>query len=349
MRNAPTGSRAERDVLTRIVRKTAAVFLLLFAAALASAASGRSDRAPFPAAAAELKGTISLSGAWALYPMAVRWAEEFRKAHPGVRIDIQAGGAGKGITDALSNMVDIGMVSRDIHPQETARGAFALAVTKDAVVPTVSGRNPFLKDLLRRGMKKSEFEAIFLTGRAKTWNDVLANGSKADVHVFTRSDACGAAETWAAFFGKKQEDLLGIAVYSDPGLADAVIRDPLAVGYNNINFAYDASTLKPVKGLVVIPVDWNGNGRLDAEEDFFGSRDEIIAAIEKGAYPSPPARELYFVTKGRPSRPVVRRFLEWVLSEGQKFVRQAGYIPLAADRIEGQLALIGDRASERDS
>jgi len=33
-----------------------------------------------PAIAQEgLKGTISLSGAWALYPLAVRWAEEFRK------------------------------------------------------------------------------------------------------------------------------------------------------------------------------------------------------------------------------------------------------------------------------
>ena len=41
----------------------------------------------------ELKGTITLSGAWALYPMAVKWAEEFQKLHPKVRIDIGAGGA----------------------------------------------------------------------------------------------------------------------------------------------------------------------------------------------------------------------------------------------------------------
>ena len=42
----------------------------------------------------ELKGEIQLSGAFALYPMAVKWAEEFRKIHPKVRIDISAGGAG---------------------------------------------------------------------------------------------------------------------------------------------------------------------------------------------------------------------------------------------------------------
>ncbi|HEX9902240.1 MAG TPA: hypothetical protein VGB72_05205, partial [Acidobacteriota bacterium] len=55
---------------------------------------------PAPAFGQELKGTVSLSGAWALYPMAVKWAEEFRKLHPGVQVDVQAGGAGKGITDA---------------------------------------------------------------------------------------------------------------------------------------------------------------------------------------------------------------------------------------------------------
>ncbi len=288
----------------------------------------------------ELRGTISLSGAWALYPMAVRWSEEFRRLHPGVRFDVQAGGAGKGMADALSGMVDIGMVSRDIHPEETARGAFPLAVTKDGVVPTASAKNPYLKDLRKQGVKKSAFEGLFVSGAAKTWNDVLRNGSSKEVHVFTRSDACGAAETWAAFLGKKQEDLLGVAVYGDPGLADAVIRDPWAVGYNNINFAYDAKTLKPVQGLVVVPVDFNGNGLLDPDEDFYGSRDEITAAIARGAYPSPPARALYFVTKGKPSRPLVREFLLWVLQEGQQFVPEAGYIPLGKDKLDRQRSLL---------
>jgi len=64
----------------------------------------------------ELKGQISLSGAFALYPLAVKWAEEFRKLHPKVKIDISGGGAGKGITDALAKVVDLGMVSRELKP-----------------------------------------------------------------------------------------------------------------------------------------------------------------------------------------------------------------------------------------
>ncbi len=43
-----------------------------------------------------LKGTITVSGAWALYPMMVRWGEEFTKLHPGVTFDISAGARAKG-------------------------------------------------------------------------------------------------------------------------------------------------------------------------------------------------------------------------------------------------------------
>src|SRR3954466_3461557 len=88
--------------------------------------------------AGDIEGTISLSGAFALYPIAVKWGEEFKKLHPNVRFDISAGGAGKGISDAISGLVDLGAVSRDIYPEEIKKGAFPIAVTKDAVVATVN-------------------------------------------------------------------------------------------------------------------------------------------------------------------------------------------------------------------
>ena len=95
-----------------------------------------------------------MSGAWALYPMVVKWAEEFQKIHPKVRIDIAAGGAGKGIADALAGVVDIGMVSRDIHPAEIQKGAWWVSVVKDAVVPTISENNPATKRYPDEGSQK---------------------------------------------------------------------------------------------------------------------------------------------------------------------------------------------------
>lgn len=288
----------------------------------------------------KLEGTISLSGAFALYPLAVKWADEFRKIHPGVRIDISAGGAGKGMTDVLSKMIDIGMVSREINSEEFKKGAFTIAVAKDAVVPTVSALNPVLSNILAKGLKKEAANNIFITGKYKTWGQALGIKSSAPLHVYTRSDACGAGETWAKYFGKKQDDLLGVGVYGDPGVALAIKKDIVGIGYNNIAYAYDAKTRKPNPGIKVLPIDLNNNGKLDPEENFYNTLDEMVNAIAAGKYPSPPARDLYFVTKGKPSSKVVTEFIRWILTDGQKFVLESGYINLSKDKLEKESAKI---------
>lgn len=285
----------------------------------------------------DLKGRITISGAFALYPMAVKWAEEFRKIHPGVKIDISAGGAGKGMTDVISKVVDIGMVSRDIYPEETKKGAFAFSVTKDAVIPTISAKNPKLQEILSKGLKKDIAMQLWITGSIKTVQQAFGIKSTIPVRVYTRSDACGAAESWAKYFGKKQEDLLGVGVFGDPGLAQAVGKDPLGVGFNNICYVYDLKTKLPYPGIKVLPLDLNDNGKVDPEENFYGTMDRIIGAITSGKYPSPPARELYFVTSGKPTSKVLVEFLRWILTDGQKFVINSGFIKLPDEKLKGEL------------
>jgi phosphate transport system substrate-binding protein len=307
-----------------VVRRPAAI-VLLGALAIAVVAG-------FPAAAARrgLRGAVRVSGAWALYPVMVRWATEFQKLNPRVRIDVSAGGAGKGAADALGGLVDIGMVSRDIHPDELRKGAWYVPVVKDAVLPTANAENPARKELLARGMTRDQFRALWVEGKPMTWGEVVGEPQlKAPVRVYTRSDACGAAETWAKYLGATQEDLRDVAVYGDPGLADAVKRDKGGAGYNNLNYAYDAKSGRPVGGLMLIPIDINGNGKVDAAERFYGTRQEAARAIAGGRYPSPPARDLNLLTKGKPTG-AAAAFIRWILTDGQKFVEAEGYIRLPA-------------------
>ncbi len=290
----------------------------------------------------DIKGHITISGAWALYPMAVKWAEEFEKAYPNIKIDISAGGAGKGITDALSNSVDLGMVSRDINPKEIEKGIWSISVAKDAVVATINVNNPVIKDILSKGITKQMFQKIFISGEVKTWGQLVNSSNTDPINVYTRSDACGAAETWAKYLKAKQEDLVGIGVYGDPGVAEAVKKDKLAIGYNNINFAYDAKSKSPVTGIMVVPIDQNDNGSIDFNEHFYLDLSAMTSAISKGKYPSPPARELYFVSNGKPSKKEVRAFLIWVITEGQKFVSETGFIKVSQQRINEGLQKVGN-------
>ena len=281
--------------------------------------------------------TISLSGAFALYPLAVKWTEEYQKIHPEIRFNVSGGGAGKGMADALAGTVDLGMFSREISQEEINQGVWWVGLTIDAVVPTINVQNPFLNDIKQKGLSKEDFKSIFIDGNVKSWGQLLQKDQDEKIVIYTRSDACGAAETWAKYLGGKQEDLLGIGIYGDPGLADAVAQDKLGVGFNNTIFAYDIITGKKRPGMEIIPIDINGNGKIDPEEDFYETFDGVLKAIADGVYPSPPARELYFVSKGKPQKQATLDFIQWVLTDGQKFVKEAGYVPIDQEKINNYL------------
>ncbi len=312
---------------------------ILAAACGGSPAGGASTAAP---AAADAPITISVSGAFALFPMMQVWAEAYSKIHPNVTFDVQGGGAGKGMTDMLTGAADIAMLSREVRPEETQQGAFLIPAAIDAVVPTVNANNPALATLLTRGITPQTAAKIWVSGEITTWGQLVGSDDSSTINVYTRSDASGAAEVWVKYLGgKAQEELTGTAVNGDPGVAEAVRQDVLGIGYNNIAFAYDLSTGEPVEGLRVIPIDLNGDGQVGADENFYDSRAAVNAAVAEKRYPYPPARLLYLVTKGQPT-PAITAFYRWMLSEGQKLVNDAGFVGLSEANIQEGLSALGE-------
>ena len=281
--------------------------------------------------------TVSLSGAFALYPMVVKWTDEYKKENPDIRFNISAGGAGKGMADALSGTVDLGMFSRAVSQAEMDQGVWWLAVTKDAVIPTINVKNPILETLKKRGITRDEFRKIYITNEITNWNQLPGIEQDVPISVFTRSDACGAAETWATYLNAKQEDIKGIGIFGDPGLAEVVVKDVNGVGFNNTIYLYDLKTGNKNAGIEVIPIDVNENGVLDEEEMFYDKFDVVLKAIADGKFPSPPARDLYLVSKGKPQKQATLDFLKWVVTEGQKFVSEAGYVPFSEEKLNNEL------------
>lgn len=324
------------------IKITGALLLLLL---LAACGNGQAAEGPAANALEQPAGDpvrISVSGAFAMFPIVTVWAEEYSKLHPNVTFDVQAGGAGKGMTDMLTGAADIAMLSRDARQEELDQGSFLVPVTIDAVVGTINANNPYLAEVQAQGITPEEAKAIWITGEITTWGQLLGTDATEKINVYTRSDSAGAAEMWALFsLGEAQEDLVGTAVNADPGVAEAVRQDPLGLGYNNIGFAYALATGVPLDGLQIIPLDLNGNGQIDPDEDFYAQRDDLTAAIANQVYPFPPARVLYLVTKGEPN-PAIADFYRWILTEGQSFVPQAGYVPLTEERIQEAQAQLAD-------
>lgn len=322
------------------MRKQTLTWLSLFlilAVSLSACGTAAPDESAFlesdaSASSDELNGTISISGAFALYPMMTVWAEEFTKIHPNVQFDVQGGGAGKGMTDTIAGAVDIGMISRAIKEEETAQGIFWVSVTKDAVFPIINSENPVAAQLMEKGITQEVFNKIYITGEITTWGEVIGDPSNTDkINVFTRSDASGAAEQWAKYAGgEAQEDLLGIGVNGEPSMLDTVLKDPLAIGYGNLNSIFDLSGGNLVPGVVIPPIDINENGAADVEE-IYTVKDDAFSAVANGTYPSPPSRFENLATLGKPEG-LELAFIEWILTDGQQYLEAAGFVPLTPEQ-----------------
>jgi phosphate transport system substrate-binding protein len=292
--------------------------------------------------------TIEVSGANALQPMMEIWAEEYEKIHPDIKVNVNGGGAGLGMTQALAGSVDIGMVSRDIRDSEISQGAFWVSVAKDTVVATMNANNPVKDILYSKGVNRSQLEDIFTQTYAertiKTWGQLVGNESASNqrIWVYTRQDSCGAAEMWAKFLGSVyvQGNLTNAAddasSIEDGTLRVAISGNTYAIGYNNLNTCYNLVTKRPYDGILPVPIDLNENGILDENESFYNTSTELVDAISNDTYPSPPTRNLHLVTKDSFSG-IVKEFVEWILTDGQQYVSSSGYVELSDVALAQQL------------
>lgn len=284
--------------------------------------------------------TIRVAGAFALFPMMLIWAEAYHQINPNVHFDVQGGGTGKGMTDVLTGMTDLAMLSREPRPEELAQGAYVMPAALDAVVATMNASHPNLANVLATGLQRDRATALWLHEEVRTWGDLLGNADQSRITVYTRSDSSGAAEVWAHYLGATgQEDLLGIAVHGDPGLAEAVRQDQFGLGFNNLAFAYNLATDQQINGLRILPLDLNNDGRISPDEDFYADRQIFIQAVRDGRYPTPPTRLLYLVTKG-PPKPELVAFYRWMLTDGQALVSAAGFVGLSPALVDKGLALL---------
>ncbi len=284
--------------------------------------------------------TIRISGAWALYPMMVVWADEYQQTHD-VSIEISGGGAGKGVSDVLNGMTDIGMVSRPLRSEELAQGVFYVAVTKDAVVATINKDNPALSTIQQQGLSRDDLESIFLK-EITHWGDVIGQDLSDDkIVVLGRSDASGAAQVWASYLGNyTQSDLQSHADANydgDMNLASGAKQQKNAIGFNNLNYAYDIETGGFAEGIRPVPLDLNGNDILDFGEDFYINRQYLADNVSIGIYPSPPSREEYLASKG-PFQGAVKDFVLWILTDGQALILENGYVQLSSDILQQERA-----------
>lgn len=238
---------------------------------------------------------VTISGSTSVGPLAEKLAAKYEETE-NVKIEINQIGSSAGITNAINDVSQIGMSSRDLKQEEIDSGIEELVIAYDGIVVVAHPSNP-VKNLTMEQVKQ-----IF-TGEITNWKDV--GGKDMEIVVVSREDGSGSRDAFQEIVDYESGQLIRNAIVAsgNGNIKTTVAMNKHAVGF--ISFEYVDET--------VSAMDIN---EVRAEAD----------NVLSGSYEL--SRPFLFVHKEDVPE-AATKFMDFILSaEGQKIVEAAGAIPL---------------------
>ncbi len=275
-----------------------------------------------------ISGSFTISGAYALYPLVSKLATEFMAINPDVKIVVSETGTGQGISDLIDNKVKMAMISRPLNDEERESGVWVVPVAKDGIAPIVNQKNPYIKNIIRHGLSPDKLQKVFTGDKPMLWGELLDTIGKDKVIVYSRADESGAADVFAGFLFRKASDLKGIKVTGDNEMIKSISENPYAIGFCNFSFAFNLPSGEPMEGIQIIPFDLDYDHEIDRKEIPFKNLEIAHRSVWLGIYPENLCRELTIGTIGKPTDPAEIEFIKYILTDGQKKVKEVGLCEL---------------------
>lgn len=272
---------------------------------------------------------VVITGVRFAYPLVQKWIDEYNKENPDVQIIIES----RGTSDPAKFDILIEAYDKDVEPLKTREYVY---VARYAVLPVANANSEFAKEYAAKGLNKDLINQLY-------FYDIFADKEKqreikSAYTIYTRLQKAGAPVTFAKYFGHEHKEIVGKAIAgSDEHLLKAVLRDSTAVSYLPLTLAYDHSSQKPVNGLSILPVDLNGNGKVNDEEKFYSDLNTVIQQLEgrqNKEINNIPIEYIHLSVDRANGSPEAISFLRWVLHNGQDSLHEFGYLKPEANRFE---------------
>ena len=259
-------------------------------------------------------GIVKLRGTRLTYPLVNKWIDEFKKEYPNINVSISP--------SSPADSIDFSIASYPIAPSELKENQ-ALAIVTNYVQLLIVNRNRSgISELQTKGITEKDLGNLFFQQTPV----FLASASTTST-LYVRDRPVCAVKAFAEHYGVDPKTIKGTGIKGDDqDLAESVKSDVNGIAFNNLGFIYDTKTRKVKNGLAIVPLDLNSNGMVDADEQLYGSLDQLIGYIEKSkstAFINSPVNFLYSKDSKNQSAAL---FLSWVLTKGQKFNHDLGFI-----------------------
>jgi phosphate transport system substrate-binding protein len=262
---------------------------------------------------------IRIDGSSTVYPPTEAVAEEFQKAaRGGTRVVVGISGTGGGFKKFCRGETDISDASRPILKEEAdlcrKNGIryYELPIAFDALTVAVSPHNTWVASLTVDELKAMWEPAA--QARITRWNQVRPDWPDVPLALFGAGSDSGTFDYFTeAVVGKAKASRGDYTASEDDNvLVQGIESNKHALGY--IPFAYYAAHAGRLKAVAI-----------DAGQ---GPVLPSLENVTKGRY-HPLSRPLFiYVKEAAATRPEVRAFVEYYLTQGPKLIAEVGYLPL---------------------
>ena len=307
-------------------------------------------------------------GATFPYPIYAKWFAEYQKLHPDIEIQYNPIGSGGGIREITAGVYDFGASDAPMELSELKEYSekhgfdilhFPTVLGADVPIYNIPGVTAELK------FTPEALAGIFL-GKITKWNDPELTRTNPDaklpdheIMVAYRSDGSGTTYIWTNYLAKVSEDWdkeigfgtsvpwpVGVGGQGNSGVAALVKQTPYSIGYVELAYAIQNKlaygSVKNQAGNF-IKADLESVTAAAASvaqkmpDDF---RVSITNAPGEKAYPISSFTWLLVPEKfnDKTKLKVMKDFLQWMSTDGQKLTQELQYAPLPEDVVAKEQA-----------
>jgi glycine cleavage system H lipoate-binding protein/ABC-type phosphate transport system substrate-binding protein len=285
-------------------------------------------------------GSINVLTTPDLYTLTRQWTGEYGRLNPAVKIDVTQASDNQ-IPGMLKTMHGIGFIADNSHSGMIHQQDWNIIVGRDVIVPVMNGKNPVLNEIYRRGINKDGLIRIFSNPGNQSWGALLGNGQSVPLHFYMTGNA-SITSAMMNFMHNDQQKIDGIEITSVQEMISAIQKDPNALGFCRMVDVIDLKNNSMVENVRLVPIDKNGNGKIDFMEDIYDNLQDFSRGVWIGKYPKALSGNIYSFAPIKPTNEAEMAFLKWVLTDGQKILVENGYSDLVAGEQQTQLDKINN-------
>lgn len=261
-----------------------------------------------------------------LYNLALEWAADYQKMNKGAVIETAIIEPSEIETTEIGDN-EIALFSERYLGALPDAGYWKAAVGRDVVVPVMNPNNPLHALIRHAGLSPGQLASIFSVKDAQNWGALDETGKNEPVHVMLPDDE-NVRQTVADFLSVPPDKLSAENIATTAQLVEKITSDKYGLAWCKLTDVTDPDTGGLLEGIALLPIDRNGNGKIDHFENIYSEINDFNRGVWIGKYPRILVTDIYSVVPYAGLQQTGSTFMKWAITDGQKSMEATGHNPM---------------------